>query len=332
MKKILPLILTTLALSACSIDPTAKASTQASSEDNIASADVYYYPEMFSIVSPTGAPALAFYNYAGYNNFETNSVPTNIVAMMNKGEKDVVVLPTNAGVQAIVNKNAPYKIAATITFGNFYIVSMNNDDNQVMDANDTILLFQKNNVPDKIFHYIYGNALDSALHYVNAVSDAASAVIAGKFSDPDLGTELVPNYVMVAEPVLTNILSKKGDAVSVYANVQEEYKKKSNNAELFQASVFVNNSLDPNKVKYFLDDLKRDIEEAIADPSKMSEGMSKAEDAATLYGVAPQMAENVLRKNNGMGLGFKLARENKEAINTFLGIFGINNVDEKIYY
>ena len=332
MKKILPLILAALTLSACSIDPTSRASSQASSEDNIASADVYYSPEMFSIISPTGAPALAFYNYASYNNFETNSVPTNIVAMMNKGEKDVVVLPTNAGVQAIVNKNAPYKIAATITFGNFYIVSMNNDDNQVMDANDTILLFQKNNVPDKIFHYIYGDVLDSALHYVSAVSDAASAVIAGKFSDPDLGTELVPNYVMVAEPVLTNILSKKGDAISVYANVQEEYKKKSNNAELFQASVFVKNSLDPNKVRYFLDDLKRDIEEAIADPSKMSTGMSKAEDANTLYGVAPAMAENVLRKNNGMGLGFKLARDNKEAINTFLGIFDINNVDEKIYF
>ena len=333
MKKILPLILAALTLSACSLNQNTNKTKQESSDHNsIASADVYYSPEMFSIVSPTGAPALAFYNYAGYKNFETNSVPTNIVAMMNKGEKDVVVLPTNAGVQAIVNKNAPYKIAATITFGNFYIVSMNNDDNQTMDANDTILLFQKNNVPDKIFHYIYGDALDSALHYVNAVSDAASAVIGGKFTDPDLGTELVPNYVMIAEPALTNVLSKKGDAISVYANVQEEYKKKSNNAELFQASVFVNNSLDPNKVRFFLDDLKRDIEEAIADPSKMSAGMSHIEDAATVYGVAPAMAESVLRKNNGMGLGFKLARENKEAINTFLGIFGINNIDEKVYF
>ena len=342
MKKLLPLILLSLAITACGSTNKSNTSTDKSSDtqdvlktsedDSGASPDVYYNPEMFSIVTPTGAPALAFYNYATYKNFETNSVPTNIVAMMNKGEKDVVVLPTNAGVQAIVNKNAPYKLAATITFGNFYIVSMNNDDNQVMDANDTILLFQKNNVPDKIFHYMYGDALDSALHYVSAVSDAASAVIGGKFTDPDLGEQLVPNYVMIAEPVLTNILSKKGDAVSLYANVQEEYKKKSNNAELFQASVFVNNNLDANKVPYFLNDLKKDIEEAITDPSKMSAGMSKIEDAATVYGVAPAMAEAVLRKNNGMGLGFKFAKENKDAINTFLGIFGINNIDEKIYF
>lgn len=166
---------------------------------------------------------------------------------------------------------------------------------------------------------------------MSAVSDAASAIIGGKFTDPDLGTELIPNYVMIAEPALSNVVSK-GDAISVYANVQEEYKKKSNNAELFQASVFVKSSLEYEKVRLFLNDLESDIKDAIADPSKMSAGMSKIEDAATVYGVAPAMAESVLRKNNGMGLGFKLAKENKDAINTFLGIFGINNVDEKIYY
>ena len=312
MKKTISLILTTLALTACG-------------KTNYTIGDL-------SIASPTGAPALAFYNYAGAKDFETNSVPNNIVAMMSAGQKDVIVLPTNAGVQAITNAKADYKIAATITFGNFYIASLNNDDNQEMDASDTILLFQKNNVPDKIFHYIYGDSLNEGIHYVSAVNDAASALIGGKFTDPDSVLQLTPNYVMIAEPALTNVLSKKGDAVSVYANIQEEYKKKSNNAELFQASVFTKNSLEYEKVKLFLRDLEQDINDAIEDPSKMSEGMSKAEDANTLYGVAPAMAENVLRKNNGMGLGFKLAKDNKEAINTFLGIFGINNVDEKIYY
>ena len=321
MKKILPLILTALAISACSNNNCSKDETGAS-----------YKPGDFSIITPTGAPALAFYNYAEVSNFETNDVPTNIVGMMSNGEKDVVVLPTNAGVQAIVNKNAPYKIAATITFGNFYIVSMKNDDNGIMDANDTILLFQNGNVPDKIFHYVYGDELNSALHYVGAVSDAVSAVIGGKFTDPDLGQELVPNYVMIAEPALTKVQIKKGEAISVYANIQEEYKNKSNNAELFQASVFIKNSLDAKTTDAFLKDLEKDIKDAIADPSKMSTGMSKIEDASTVYGVEPAMAEAVLRKNNGIGLGFKLAKENKEAINTFLGIFGINNVDEKIYY
>ena len=137
---------------------------------------------------------------------------------------------------------------------------------------------------------------------------------------------------MIAEPALTTVQSKKGEAISVYANIQEEYKKKSNNAELFQASVFIKNSLEYAKVQLFLKDLERDITNAIADPSKMSEGMARIEDASTVYGVDPSVAESVLRKNNGMGLGFKLAKDNKEAINTFLGIFNINNIDEKVYF
>ena len=356
MKKSISLILTSLALVACgktissssenTVSSSSKEQTTESSLTSEVSSDVStseasseessltnnYAIGDLSIASPTGAPALAFYNYAEARSFETNSVPNNIVAMMSAGQKDVIVLPTNAGVQAIVKANAEYKIAATITFGNFYIASLNNDDNGEMDASDTILLFQKSNVPDKIFHYIYGDSFNDNIHYVSAVSDAASALIGGKFTDPDSGTQLTPNYVMIAEPALTNVLSKKGDAVSVYANLQEEYKKKSNNQELFQASVFIKNSVDHAKGESFLQSLKKDIEDAIAEPSKLSAGMSKAEDAQTLYGVAPAMATSVLSKNNGMGLGFKYARDNKDAINTFLGLFNIKGIDESIYF
>lgn len=284
-----------------------------------------------SIITPTGAPALAFYNYAGLGNFETNSVPTNIVGIMAAGQKDVAVLPTNAGIQAIKGKNAPYQIAATITFGNFYIASMGNDADNEMNAGDKILLFQKGNVPDKIFHYVYGDAFDSSIYYVNAVSDAAAALISGSFTDAESGESVVPNYVMVAEPVLTNVLSKK-ENVKVYADVQAKYKEKSGNKELFQASVFVKNTLEKELVTSFLSSLKDDIEGAIADPSKLSAGMAKESAAQEVFGVAPQMAENVLKKNNGMGLGFKYAKENKDAIETFLALFDIKDLDEKIYF
>ncbi len=284
-----------------------------------------------SIITPTGAPALAFYNYAGLSNFETNAVPTNIVGIMAAGQKDVAVLPTNAGIQAIKGKNAPYQIAATITFGNFYIASMGNDSDNEMNDGDKILLFQKGNVPDKIFHYVYGDAFDSSIYYVNAVSDAAAALIGGSFTDAESGESVVPNYVMVAEPVLTNVLSKK-ENVKVYADMQAKYKEKSDNKELFQASVFVKNTLEKELVTSFLSSLKDDIEGAIADPSKLSAGMAKESAAAEVFGVAPQMAENVLKKNNGMGLGFKYAKENKDAIETFLALFDIKDIDEKIYF
>ena len=64
----------------------------------------------------------------------------------------------------------------------------------------------------------------------------------------------------------------------------------------------------------------------------MTEGLNRDTAAAETFGVAPAMAETVLKKNNGMGLGFKYARENKEAIETFLSIFNLRDIDEKIYY
>ncbi len=316
MKKILlPLMITGLALTGCR-----------------PSQQLVYCTTTLQVVTPTGAPALAFYNYAGLSNFETNSNPANITAYMAAESKDFVVLPTNAGVKSIIDNNLPYKLAATITFGNFYLVSMGNDDDENgMDAGDTILLFQKNNVPDRIFHYVYGNDLNDAIHYVNAVSDAAQAALTGQFSDPNDGLTYTPNYVLLAEPVLTNVLSKK-QTVSVNADIQAKYKEVSGNKEIFQASVFVRNAASKENTDSFLKCLKKDIETAISDPSKMVEGMNKDASPAETFGVAPAMAEAVLKKNNGMGLGFKYAKENKEAIETFLSIFNLKDIDEKIYY
>ena len=324
MRKNISLIAVALMLTACNTNGSNSGSTDCSCIPE-------YDRSTLSILTPTGAPALAFYNYAGNSKFETNAAPATISGQMAAGAKDVIVLPTNTGVKAIVDNKAPYQLASTITFGNFYIASLNNDDNQVMDENDTILLFQKNNVPDKIFHYVYGDQFNNAIHYAADVSAVAQAAISGKYSDPDTGTEYVPNYVMIAEPALTNVMSKK-NTISVYADVQAKYKEKSNDQALFQASVFIKTDVNKLTATSFLESLKKDIEDAIADPTKLSAGMSQEASAAEVYGVAPQMAENVLKKNNGMGLGFKYARGNKAAVETFLKLFNIEGLNEEIYF
>lgn len=321
MKKYLSLIAVALALTACNTN----SSNQGTGEFDRTS---------LSIITPTGAPALAFYNYSGSERFETNSNPAEgIIPQMVTGQKDVVVLPTNAGMQAILNKKAEYQIAATITFGNFYLVSMNNDTNKTLDADDTILLFQKGNVPDKVFHYVYGDDYNSNIHYVSAVSDAAAAVNAGFFADAETGNNVVPNYVLLAQPVLTTVLNKNADkGYAVYADMQAKYKEKSNNQALFQASIFVKKSLDRKVVTSFLDSLKADIDAAIKNPEVIQEALKDAQDAQTVYGIAPAMATTVTKNNNGMGLGFERAINNKEAVETFLKLFGIEGFDEEVYF
>ena len=346
MKKILSLIALTVLLAGCnsnkpgsstssveSIQPSSSEPTVSESSSTDSTSEVPTFDRTsLSIITPAGAPALAFYNYANLSNFETNSNPqTGIIPLMVSGQKDVVVLPTNAGVQAIKNKNANYQLAATITFGNFYLVSMGNDSNNQLDAGDKVLLFQQGNVPDKVFHYVYGDTYDSNVYYVSAVSDAAAAANAGSFVDAESGNRITPNYVMLAEPVLTNVLKNKTN-ITVYADMQAKYAEKSNNLPLFQASVFIKKTVERNKAEAFLGSLKEDIEAAIKEPTLMSAGMNKTTEPQVLFGVAPRMAENVLKKNNGMGLGFKNAKENKAAVNNFLQLFGIEGLNEEVYF
>ena len=331
MKKLLTLIATATLLTGCG--KVSSSSVETSASDSSSTEVKEYDRSSLSIIAPTGAPALAFYNYANNSKFETNSNPAEgIIPQMVTGKKDVVVLPTNAGVQAIINKKADYQIAATITFGNFYLLSMNNDENKTLDANDKILLFQKGNVPDKVFHYVYGNAFDANTYYVSAVSDAAAAVNAGQFVDSASGNNVVPNYVLLAQPVLQTILTKNADkGYSVYADMQAKYKEKENKA-LFQASVFVKKSVNKDTAKSFLESLKKDINTAIANPDVINNTLKDVTEVQTVYGVAPAMATAVTKNNNGMGLGFEYAKDNKAAVETFLKLFNIEGVDEEIYF
>jgi len=279
------------------------------------------YEHNLKIISPTGAPSLAFYNFASDPNFETNSDASNIIPMLKQGLKDVAVLPTNVGVNAIVKQQIDYKIAATITFGNLFVASTGHDDDNEMDEEDYIVLFQEGSVPDLIFHSVYGKDLDDGIHYVGNVQFAAQALMTGKDGDNDV------DYVLIAEPAFTNAKSKK-ENVKEYTNLQEEYAKKYE-SQIYQASVFVKNGVDANA---FLSSLEEDVKAALANGDVIVEKTKDIEKPEAIFGVAPAAAANLTKNGNRMGLGFKYAKDNKEGIDKFLSVFNINATSEEIYY
>lgn len=282
------------------------------------------YEHNLTIITPTGAPSLAFYNYVKDANFETNNDASNIVPMMVKGQKDIVVLPTNVGVNAIVNKKVDYKIAATITFGNLFVASTGNDDNDQLDKDDYIVLFQQGSVPDLVFHGVFGKEYDDSIHYVSNAKAASQCLMTGK----NIESENEPvDYVLIAEPAFTTVKGKN-EKVKEYANIQTLYKEKFD-SEIFQASVFVKSGVDATS---FLSSLEGDIKAALNNGDVLAEKLAEAENAEALFGVNPTVAANVTKNGNGMGLGFKLAKDNKEGIDKFLKVFNIDATSEEIYY
>lgn len=291
----------------------------------------YNYSNM-GIVTPTGAPSLAFINSIDDPTFETNSNISNIVSMLtSSSDKRIVVIDTISGIKAI-KKGAPFKLAANITFGNFYIASTGNDENGLMGEEDNIVLFGKNTTPDLIFHYIYGNKFDNSIEYVNAVSDAGKCLAAGK----NLETGNSVDYVMIAEPVLSTILANKETptygSASIFVNIQEEYKKISGE-EMIQASIFVKDDgyiKDAEDYFYYLDS---NINKILNDKEFVDECLKTKsdEEITSVFGINRKMIANAL-STNSIGLGFKKAYENKDAIDAFIKIFDLEETDEEIYF
>lgn len=292
-----------------------------------------------SIVSPTGAPAVAFYDFASSSNYETNSTPSNIVSMMTQSGKDIVVIDTVSGLKAMEN-GAPYKMLATITFGNFYLAATGNDDDQTLNDGDDVILFGQNQTADLLFNYVYADYKDRLnIEYVTAVTDAAKCLASGK--NGDLSKEV--DYVLVAQPVLYAQLNNQSAATygkaSVYADIQELYNQKSGGKKLTQASVFVKTTDSSEQfqkdVEHFSQKLKSDIETAIADPQKVLDGFNKitAEEATAKFGISGAVAKNVLANNNGLGLGYVLASEEIGDVNDYIALVStVGAIDQSHCY
>ena len=130
------------------------------------------------VAVPSGAPAIAFYKHLNDAKLDINAAETVVAYLSSNSSKDVVVAPTNAGIAAI-NKGVNFKLAATITFGNFFLMATGNDDDGVLNEGDKVLAFQENGVPGKIFTYVYGDKkLD--VKFVKDAQEAKNTILTEK--------------------------------------------------------------------------------------------------------------------------------------------------------
>jgi hypothetical protein len=322
MKKILSILLILALFCGC-----------ASKQEEVVDEDVDL--SSTKILCPAGAPALAFYKEAANENFSTGDASSILPELKGSGDVDIIVIDTVNGIKAL-NAGANYKLAATLTFGNFYIVSTGHDDDGVMDADDYIVVFSQGATPDLVFHYLYGDQYDAGIHYVQAVSDASVCAIKGiNIADDSHSADEDPyvDYVMIAEPALSAAMSKN-ENLSVYANVQDLYAEKSNGLSMIQASVFVSNNYAYGKE--FLSQLESDINEVLANPDLFSSAISDAglgdDEFKDLFGVANVNLATKVLTSNSIGLGFKMAYDNKEAIDNFVSLFDLGTTSEEIYF
>lgn len=272
-------------------------------------------PFSVKLVAPNGGPAIAISKLVFEKTKIANAnIEYEIVegaellqARIISGEADIAVVPSNLA--AILHaKGADITYLATLVWGNVYCLSNNPDIKDFASLKGkTICSFGRGMTPDLTVREVLNKNVirpdtDVKIEYLASVADIASAFLSGK-----------AETVIIAEPVLSQVLSKKANAKLVF-DVQKEWEK------LFgesypQAGVIVKNELLKTKkdfVDKFLVEVEKNLNLVNSNPKLASE------EATAVMKLPP--ATIVEKAIPGLNLKFVSAKESRNALENYFSI------------
>ncbi len=205
--------------------------------------------EPLSVMVPSGAPALAQLYIQASERYDVDVVigADPLVAALASGTHDFVFAPTNLGAK-LYTTGIGYEFLAAVTFGNYYLVS-NQQDNFTIDSLEgkEIIVFGQNATSDIILQYILDeNDVTATLTYVDSVTTANSAYIADD-----------TKIIMTAEPSLS-VLQNNVPGFQII-DLQDEYEAITGESSYPQAGVFGKTTLTDAQIAQFLTDLEASI-------------------------------------------------------------------------
>lgn len=196
-------------------------------------------PVSFKVMTPNGSPALAqtvvqknkpsLGNNVSYE-VEVVTDASKLAAAMGSKSHEIIFAPINLGAK-MYNAAGSYQLAATVVFGNNYIVTGDSSVTALSDLDGKdVILFGENNVPSIVVNELLSyNNINANVSYLASTADTKNALV------------LDPNkIVLVAEPSVSALSVALKDVSLNVINVQEEWKKMTGNESYPQAAIFVN--------------------------------------------------------------------------------------------
>lgn len=214
------------------------------------------------VVVPDGIPSMATAKMIkenpeitkGYNiSYTIEKTPENIVSEVLKGEVDIAIVPSNVAATAY-NKGAGYKIAGTVGWGSFQIISTEKDSAMEDLKGNEVYNIGKGLTPDIVTQTVLKDkgidpSKDINFSYLNGVTELAPTIIAGK-----------TKYAVLPEPAYTQVSLKK--EIYTVLDLNEEWKKLNDSEYGFpQATIIVKEELLQNDSK-FVEKFLKEIEES----------------------------------------------------------------------
>ena len=166
-----------------------------------------------SIYMPDGAPALAMSRMIYENKSFGKETEYNVVAASNISNfilnktADIAIMPINMA-SKITGNGEDYKICATVTNGNLYVVGSEDISNLNGLEGSVVGVIGKSNVPDLNFRFLLSEA---GIEYEEGETAIDGKVVIRYFSDaanllPMLKKNLL-KFALLPEPAVSNLLS-----------------------------------------------------------------------------------------------------------------------------
>ena len=285
------------------------------------------------VITPSGAPALAFYNQGLNPNLTIDSTPTNVAAQLQKNEYDVVIFDSINGLKSLKkNNNTNYALGRIITGGNFFLVGINKETDSetgkipMPKEGDKIVSFGEKLIPDLVYNKLASDYwhIDNKPTYLNSVSDTRAVLTTGKY-----GADTI-DYVFTAEPVLTTIMNKK-DAetygkIQIVSNIKEDWKALTGQDALSQAGIFVKkDALEAKKdeIKDFVEQLDKRLDNIVNHPEIVKAELDMfgtTNEQASRFGFNSNVIYEIQKDNqNKIGM---VTKDQKIDVNEFLKSLG----------
>jgi len=203
--------------------------------------------ESISMIVPYGTPELSQLYMEDSKDYQVDIVQgaDPLISAFGSVSHDVIFAPTHLGAK-MYHSIGSYRLAASIIWGNYYLVSTEELSIEDLSGRD-IVVFGQNQTSDIILKFICSELdITPNLSYVDSVATATSLFI----SDSS-------KIVMVAEPSLS-LIKQTMPAVNVI-DLQLSYEEVTGRDSYPQSSVFIKATLSDSIIRKIMEDLESSI-------------------------------------------------------------------------
>ena len=271
--------------------------------------------EEVKIITPQGNPFIAVGNLIGEENIKIDSVngAAGVKQALVAGEYDIVIAPLNLGAQLYAKNQSKYVLNSVIALGNTYIVSK--EGTKLDSLNDlegkTILAYSQGGTPDIVLQYVLNaNNVNVTIEYQPSITEVVPFFVQGQY-----------DYILAAEPVITNLQVKKGIKLNILD--LQDYTDKT----IMQAAVFViPNSTKQSSIKAVVAKIEENIKAMNNNPTEYANSIIGKDVYFSDLG-----ADIIAASLPNANLNFLKASSDKAKIEAYLTMIGYELPNEGFY-